>query len=563
MDWIVTIVVQLVIAVVVYLLITKKNSNSCTGSQLKAEKFGSKEFENLSQARLKSLNVPLTEIARPSQISEIIGQADGIKALRAALCGSNPQHVIIYGPPGIGKTCAARLVMNEAKANPESPFDKDSKFIEIDATCIRFDERSIADPLIGSVHDPIYQGAGQFGSMGVPQPKPGAVSKAHCGVLFLDEIGELHPSQMNKLLKVLEDRCVYFDSAYYSKENKNIPPYIHDIFENGMPADFRLIGATTRQPDEIPSALRSRCVEIYFRALSETELVVIARQAAAHISIDASESALRLCAEYAYSGRDVVNIMQLAGGIARIENRSQIQKKDVEWVASTCRYKGRPIQQIASDVKPGTVYGIGVSTTSSRGYIMEIECYVYPKRGTVQEVCTFGIVDEEQIENGPTRLVRRSTARASIENAIDAVSRRYNKDLSSYDIRFNIPGGMPVDGPSAGIAFALALYGAVFGVAPKHRIACTGEITCNGEIRSVGGVEIKTQAAINAGAEIVMVPSMGHRVEVSDKIRFVRDVDEAVNIMYLNSIDENECVCEHAGEYIVATEVYSSMTENP
>ena len=60
-----------------------------------------------------------------------------------------------------------------------------------------------------------------------------------------------------------------------------------------------------------------------------------------------------------------------------------------------------------------------------------------------------------------------------------------------------------------------------------------------------------------------MVPSMGHRVEASDKIRFVRDVDEAVNIMYLNSIDENECVCEHAGEYIVATEVYSSMTENP
>ena len=43
----------------------------------------------------------------------------------------------------------------------------------------------------------------------------------------------------------------------------------------------------------------------------------------------------------------------------------------------------------------------------------------------------------------------------------------------------------------------------------------------------------------------------------------MRDVDEAVNIMYLNSIDENECVCEHAGEYIVATEVYSSMTENP
>jgi adenylate kinase family enzyme len=35
--------------------------------------------------------------------------------LRAALCGPNPQHVIVYGPPGVGKTAAARLVLEEAK----------------------------------------------------------------------------------------------------------------------------------------------------------------------------------------------------------------------------------------------------------------------------------------------------------------------------------------------------------------------------------------------------------------------------------------------------------------
>ncbi len=67
--------------------------------------------------------------------------------------------------------------------------------VEVDATIVRFDERGIADPL-GSVHDPIYQGAGPLGITGVPQPKPGAVSKAHGGILFLDEIGELHPVQM-------------------------------------------------------------------------------------------------------------------------------------------------------------------------------------------------------------------------------------------------------------------------------------------------------------------------------------------------------------------------------
>ena len=81
--------------------------------------------------------------------------------------------MIIYGPPGVGKTAAARLVLEEAKRNPKSPFRTNATFIELDATTARFDERGIADPLIGSVHDlPIYQGAGvRWGQAGIPQPK--------------------------------------------------------------------------------------------------------------------------------------------------------------------------------------------------------------------------------------------------------------------------------------------------------------------------------------------------------------------------------------------------------
>ena len=81
------------------------------------------------------------------------------------------------------------------------------------------------------MHDPIYQGAGAMGQAGIPQPKKGAVTDAHGGILFIDEIGELHPIQMNKMLKVLEDRKVFLESAYYSEENTMIPTYIHDIFQ--------------------------------------------------------------------------------------------------------------------------------------------------------------------------------------------------------------------------------------------------------------------------------------------------------------------------------------------
>lgn len=90
--------------------------------------------------------------------------------------------------------------------------------------------------------------------------------------MFIDEIGELHPIQMNKMLKVLEDRKVFLESAYYSEENTMIPTYIHDIFQKGLPADFRLVGATTRSPEEIPPAIRSRCLEVFFRELDTEEI---------------------------------------------------------------------------------------------------------------------------------------------------------------------------------------------------------------------------------------------------------------------------------------------------
>ncbi|OZS76940.1 hypothetical protein CF394_14070, partial [Tetzosporium hominis] len=86
---------------------------------------------------------PLSEKVRPTAFKDIVGQEDGIKALKAALCGPNPQHVIIYGPPGVGKTAAARLVLEEAKKNKRSPFQEHSAFVELDATTARFDERGI------------------------------------------------------------------------------------------------------------------------------------------------------------------------------------------------------------------------------------------------------------------------------------------------------------------------------------------------------------------------------------------------------------------------------------
>ncbi len=290
------------------------------------------EMDKLERMRRVRLTQPLSERVRPARMEDIIGQEDGVRALRAVLCCENPQHVIIYGPPGVGKTCAARLALEEARHLPYTPFAADAPFIEMDATTVRFDERAIADPLIGSVHDPIYQGAGALGVSGVPQPKPGAVTRANGGVLFLDEIGELQPTQMNKLLKVLEDRLVRFESAYYSPSDSHTPRHIHDIFQNGLPADFRLIGATTRAPEELPPALRSRCMEIFFRPLEPEDLSRIAEGAARKAGFTLAREEAALVGRYAASGREAVNIVQMAAGLMRARGERHIAREALEWV---------------------------------------------------------------------------------------------------------------------------------------------------------------------------------------------------------------------------------------
>jgi len=481
------------------------------GNRVAIERESKKELEKLEKMRSISLTQPLSEKTRPSSFDEIIGQEEGIQALRAALCGPNPQHVIIYGPPGVGKTAAARLVLEEAKKSPDSPFKYDAKFVEIDGATSRFDERGIADPVIGSVHDPIYQGAGAMGVAGIPQPKPGAVTKAHGGILFIDEIGELHPIQLNKLLKVLEDRKVILESSYYSSEDTNIPVHIHDIFQNGLPADFRLVGATTRLPQEIPPAIRSRCLEIFFRALTPAEIGIIAKRAAEKIAYPIEEKAVEVLTKYATNGREAVNIIQIAAGIARSKGRKNIETADVEWVVSSGQYSPRPDKKIPPKPQVGVVNGLAVFGPNL-GALIELEVSALPSKTGKGQVIVTGVVEEEEIgSHDGKRMRRKSMAKGSVENVITSLRKCMNVDPRDYDIHINFPGGVPIDGPSAGVTMATAIYSAIKNLPVDNTIAMTGEVSVRGYIKPVGGIVAKVEAARQAGVKTVFIPAENYQ----------------------------------------------------
>jgi ATP-dependent Lon protease len=464
-----------------------------------------KEMDKLRKLRSISLTKPLAEKTRPSSMEDIVGQKEGLRALKAALCGPNPQHVLVYGPPGVGKTAAARVILEEAKKNPSSPFRQDAKFTEIDATTARFDERGIADPLIGSVHDPIYQGAGAMGVAGIPQPKPGAVTKAHGGILFIDEIGELHPVQMNKLLKVLEDRKVFLESAYYNSEDNNIPSYIHDIFQNGLPADFRMVGATTRTPGEIPPAIRSRCMEIFFRPLLPEEIGLIAENALRKIGFPDNRQAVEVVMKYATNGREAVNIIQLAAGLAISDDRSEMTPADVEWVVNSSQIPPRPEKKIPPEPQIGLVNGLAVYGPNM-GTLLEIEVTAIPvvPSGAGKFNIT-GVVDEEEMGGGTKTLRRKSMARGSVENVL-TVLRRIGLNPYDYELHINFPGGIPIDGPSAGISMATAIASAILKIPVDNKLAMTGEVSIHGKVKQIGGVVAKVEAAFQAGVNKVIIP---------------------------------------------------------
>ncbi|AEG62077.1 Lon family ATP-dependent protease [Desulforamulus ruminis] len=463
-----------------------------------------KRLAILEKLDSKKLASSAMKLLRPETFEEIVGQERAVKALLAKLASPFPQHIILYGPPGVGKTTAARLALEVAKSMQGVSFSKDAPFVEVDGTTLRWDPREVTNPLLGSVHDPIYQGARRdLAETGVPEPKLGLVTDAHGGILFIDEIGELDPALQNKLLKVLEDKRVFFDSAYYDPNDPNVPQYIKKIFAEGAPADFVLIGATTRDPEDINPAVRSRCAEVFFEPLTPAAIQRIIHQAAKKLQVEMDEQIPETISEYTIEGRKAISILADAYGLACFRQQSEgtqgsvyITQQDVYEVVQVSRLTPYVLRRASADQEVGKIFGLGVS--GYLGSVLEIEAVAFEARSQGQGNIRFNDT-------------AGSMAKDSVFNAASVIRKISGKDISNYDLHVNVVGGGRIDGPSAGVAMMLAMLSAVQDLPLPQDIAVTGEVSIQGKVRAVGGVFEKIYGAKQAGIKKVFIPEENHK----------------------------------------------------
>lgn len=503
-----------------------------------------KKLDDLVALDTRKLSLSALHVLRPSALADVVGQKSAIASLLAKISSPFPQHVILYGPPGVGKTTVARLALDVAKSRAYAPFAEDAPFVEASGATLRWDPRETTNPLLGSVHDPIYQGSRrEFAESGIPEPKLGLVTKAHGGVLFIDEIGEMDATLQTKLLKVLEDKRFTFESSYYDGSDPSVPAYVKKLFDDGAPADFVMIGATTRDPSEIDPAIRSRCAEVYFEPLTEAQIREIVAGAARRLGVKLAASVPGLIASYTIEGRKAVQIVadahghalfrdsELASPAARRSQTSARRKASVTTIVeadvTTVVQTGRLVQHTPVRARRGREIGktLGLGVAHHVGSLIEIEAVAFrasePHKGTVRFNDTAG-----------------SMAKDSVFNATAVVRRVAGIDPLDYDLHVNVVGGGNIDGPSAGLAIFLALYSAIVKTPLPRDIALTGEVSISGLVRPVGGIVEKLYAARQAGMRRVLVPRENARdvdrsiggIEVV-LVGNVRDAFDALDIM--------------------------------
>ncbi|KAK1989327.1 ATP-dependent protease La [Colletotrichum cereale] len=442
-----------------------------------------------------------------------------IEVLRSKRMVDRSPIMLLAGPPGVGKTSLARSVATALGR----------KFHRISLGGVR-DEAEIRGhrrTYVAAMPGLIVQG---LRKVGVANP-----------VFLLDEIDKLGMSNHQgdpsaAMLEVLDPE----------QNNSFTDHYV------GLPVDLSkvLFIATANSLDTIPAPLLDRMETIYLPGYTTLEKRHIAMQhlvpkqirvnglSEDHVSFD-KEVVSKIIESYTRES-GVRNLEREIGSVCRAKAvefaeakdggqletyRPQLTVEDIEEILGIEKFE----EEIAEKTsKPGIVTGLVAYSSGGNGSILFIEVADMPGNGSVQLTGKLGDVLKESVE------VALSWVKAHAYE-LGLTSEPTANIMKERSIHVHCPSGsIPKDGPSSGMAQAIALISLFSGKPVPPTMAMTGEISLRGRVTAVGGIKEKLIGALRAGVKTVLLPAQ-NRKDVKD---LPQEVKDGLEILHVNHVWE-------------------------
>ncbi len=166
----------------------------------------------------------------------------------------------------------------------------------------------------------------------------------------------------------------------------------------------------------------------------------------------------------------------------------------------------------------------GLAWTEFGGEILTIEAVKMPGKGRMSITGNLKDVMKESIAAANSYVRSRSTKFGIKPPAFEKT-----------DVHVHVPeGATPKDGPSAGVAMAIAIISVLTGIPIRKDIAMTGEVTLRGRVLPIGGLKEKLLAALRSGIKTVLIPQENEK-DLADVPQTVKD---ALEIVPISTVDQ-------------------------
>ncbi len=423
-----------------------------------------------------------------------------------------------------------------------------------------------AGALLGDVrHDPFQ--AGGLQTPAHERVEPGAIHKAHKGVLFIDEIATINPETQIDLLTSMQEKKLSITGRSERSSGAMVKT-------TPAPCDFVLIAAGNLHTiQQMHPAMRSRIrgygYEVYMNNnMDDTpeNRKKFTRFVAQEISKDKKiphftrDAVIELLNEAKrMSGRkgkitlrlrEVGGLIRSAGDIAKEEGSKIVKREHVLKGLKVSHYVEQQIAQRyikekkeyqviqTKGFKEGRVNGLAVISNTNSGMVLPIEATVTPalakEKGNIIATGKLGKIATEAVTN------------------VSAVIKKYSgKSIRDYDIHIQfLQAYEGVEGDSASISIATAIVSALEGVPVKQNLSMTGSLSVRGEVLPIGGVNAKIKASIEAGIKTVIIPKMNEK-----DVLLPKEELKKIKIIPVNTIDEvlaHACVWNETKKKILA-----------